>query len=164
MYYYNIYQISQDRIPQEDWITEQNFYMSAFLGEVADKITDVTRKERLEAISRLNEWLEEQGLGSIEKNVLMLNADMLNTPYYRERYQNFQTAVTALHDNVSFQRYLEDLDGIRNMIFEIENHLIQQQDHYVCWDSDNPMPLDEFLRTAEVGKPYYIGGVCSFKY
>lgn len=102
--------------------------------------------------------------GILEKNVLMLNSNMLNTPYYRERYQNFKTAVADLHDNVSFQRYLEDLDGVRSMIFEIENHLIQQQDHYVCWDSDNPMPFDEFLRTAEAGKPYYIGGICSFKY
>lgn len=162
--YYNIYQISQNRIPQTDWIKEQDFYMSAFLGEVADKITDLTRQERLEAISHLNEWLRKQKLGGIEKNILTLNFDLLTNSYYRKRYQDFKKAVVALHDNTSLQRYLEDLDAVRNMILEVEDHLIQEQTDYVCWDSYSPMSLDEFLRTATVGKPYYIGGVCSFKY
>lgn len=162
--YYNIYQISQNRIPQTDWITKQDFYMSAFLGEVADKVNDLTRQERLEAISHLNEWLMKQKLGYIEKNILTLKFDILSNSYYRKRYQDFKKAVVALHDNTSLQCYLEDLDAVRNMILEVENHLIQGQSDYVCWDSDNPIPLDEFLRTAEVGKPYYIGGVCSFKY
>lgn len=162
--YFNIYQISQKRIPQDDWITDQDFYMSAFLGEVVTKITNVNRKKRLEAITHLDEWLRKQELGCIKGNVLMLNPDMLSKPYYRERYQDFQTAVTALYNNVSLQNYLEDIDGVRNMLSAIECQLIEPQDHYVCWDSDNPIPLDEFLRTAEVGKPYYIGGVCEFKY
>lgn len=164
MYYYNIYQISQKRIPKEDWITEQDFYMSSFLGEVAVKISNVSRKERFEKISHLDEWLRKQELGHIEKNVLTLNSDILDNSYYRKRYQDFQTAVTALYNNVSLQSYLENLDGVRNMLSAIECQLIEPQDHYVCWDSDNPIPLDEFLRTAEVGKPYYIGGICEFKY
>lgn len=85
--YFNIYQISQERIPHKKRITAQDFYMSAFLGEVADKVTDLTRQERLEAISRLNEWLSKQELGGIVKSVLTLNSEMLNKPYYRERYQ-----------------------------------------------------------------------------
>lgn len=69
-----------------------------------------------------------------------------------------------LHNNISFQRYLEDFDGVRNMLLELDNQLIQKQDHYVCRDSDNILPLDEFLRTAKADKLYYIGGVCKYKY
>lgn len=161
--YYNIYQISQEPIPTDNWITEEDFYLSSFLGETATKISTVDYPERTDEIELLGEWLKKQELGSITDNVLVLNPDMLKKQYFNDRYQKFKEAITAFYNNVSRERYLEDLDGVRNMLLEIEDQLIKQQDHYVCWDSDTPMPLDEFLRTATVGKPYYIGGVCEFK-
>lgn len=95
---------------------------------------------------------------------MTLSADKLNKSYYRERYRSFETAVAALNDKISFHSYLEELHSISNMVGEIEEKLIQRQDHYVCWDLDNILPLDEFLRTAKADKPYYIGGVCKYKY
>lgn len=37
-------------------------------------------------------------------------------------------------------------------------------DAYVWLDDDNIMPLDEFIRNAEVGTRYYIGGVVDYHY
>lgn len=159
--YFNIYQISQNPIPAEEWITESDFYFSVFLGEIANKVDSVTDRE--ERITELGNWLRQQGLGSIQGNKLTLNPDMLEKPYYAERYEKFKEAAQTL-SRVSRERYLEDLDGIRNMISEIEEQVIETRSHYVCWDSEDPIPLDEFLRTAVCGKPYYIGGVCKFQY
>ena len=163
MYYYNIFQISQNPIPDEMKITEDDFYMSSFVGDVATKLETLDPYEQIRQIGLLGQWLEENNLGKIEDNVLILQSELLKQPYYSQRYVEFKAAIEKLN-SVDKQKFLEDLDGVRNTIFEVEGSLIRQQDHYVCWDSDNAIPLDEFLRTATPGKPYYIGGVCGFKY
>lgn len=163
MYYYNIFQISQNPIPTEMRITEDDFYMSSFVGDVATKLETLDRNEQIKQIVLLGQWLEENNLGKIEDDVLTLQPELLKQPYYSQRYLEFKAAIEKLNA-VDKQRFLEDLDGVRNTIFEVEGSLIKQQDHYVYWDSDNAIPLDEFLRTATPGKPYYIGGVCRFKY
>ena len=163
MYYYNIFQISQNPIPTEMRITKDDFYMSSFVGDVAIKLETLDRYEQIKQIGLLGQWLEENNLGKIEDDVLTLQPEFLNQPYYSQRFLDFKAAIEKLKA-VDKQKFLEDLDGVRNTIFEVEGILIKQQDHYVCWDSDNAIPLDEFLRTATPGKPYYIGGVCRFKY
>lgn len=163
MYYYNIFQISQNPIPDEMKITEDDFYMSSFVGDVATKLETIDPFEQTRQIGLLGQWLEENNLGKIEDNVLILQPEMLKQPYYSQRYVEFKAAIEKLKA-VDKQKFLEDLDGVRNAIFEVEGSLIKQQDHYVFWDSDNAIPLDEFLRTATPDKPYYIGGVCRFKY
>lgn len=163
MYYYNIFQISQNPIPTEMRITKDDFYMSSFVGDVATKLETLDRYEQIKQIGLLGQWLEENNLGKIEDDVLTLQLELLNQPYYSQRFLDFKAAIEKLKA-VDKQKFLEDLDGVRNTIFEVEGSLIKQQDHYVCWDSDNAIPLDEFLRTATSGKPYYIGGVCRFKY
>lgn len=163
MYYYNIFQISQNPIPDERKITEDDFYMSSFVGDVATKLETIDPYEQARQIGLLGQWLEENNLGKIEDNVLILQPELLKQPYYSQRFLEFKAAIEKLKA-VDKQKFLEDLDGVRNAIFEVEGSLIKQQDHYVFWDSDNAIPLDEFLRTATQGKPYYIGGVCRFKY
>lgn len=163
MYYYNIFQISQNPIPDEMKITEDDFYMSSFVGDVASKLETLDPYEQIRQIGLLGQWLEENNLGKIEDNVLILQPELLKQPYYSQRYVEFKAAIEKLKA-VDKQKFLEDLDGVRNAIFEVEGSLIKQQDHYVFWDSDNAIPLDEFLRTATPDKPYYIGGVCRFKY
>lgn len=163
MYYYNIFQISQNPIPDEMKITEDDFYMSSFVGDVATKLETIDPYEQTKQIGLLGQWLEENNLGKIEDNVLILQSEMLKQLYYSQRYVEFKAAIEKLKA-VDKQKFLEDLDGVRNAIFEVEGSLIKQQDHYVFWDSDNAIPLDEFLRTATPDKPYYIGGVCRFKY
>lgn len=163
MYYYNIFQISQNPIPDEMKITEDDFYMSSFVGEVATKLETLDPYEQTRQIGLLGQWLVENNLGKIEDNVLILQPELLKQPYYSQRYVEFKAAIEKLKA-VEKQKFLEDLDGVRNAIFEVEGSLIKQQDHYVFWDSDNTIPLDEFLRTATPDKPYYIGGVCRFKY
>ena len=163
MYYYNIFQISQNPIPDEMKITEDDFYMSSFVGDVAAKLETLDPYEQIRQIGLLGQWLEENNLGRIEDNVLILQPELLKQPYYSQRYVEFKAAIEKLN-TVDKQKFLEDLDGVRNAIFEVEGSLIKQQDHYVFWDSDNAIPMDEFLRTATPDKPYYIGGVCRFKY
>ena len=163
MYYYNIFQISQKPIDAEMRITEDDFYMSSFVGDIASKLETLDRYEQIRQIGLLGQWLQENNLGKIENDVLTLQPELLNQPYYSQRYLEFKAAIEKLK-TISKQKFLEDLDGVRNTIFEVEGSLIKQQDHYVLWDSDNAIPLDEFLRTATPNKPYYIGGVCRFKY
>ena len=163
MYYYNIFQISQNPIPDEMKITEDDFYMSSFVGDVASKLETLDPYEQIRQIGLFGQWLEENNLGRIEDNVIVLQPELLKQPYYSQRYVEFKAAIEKLY-TVDKQKFLEDLDGVRNAIFEVEGSLIKQQDHYVFWDSDNAIPLDEFLRTATPDKPYYIGGVCRFKY
>jgi len=163
MYWYNIYQISQKPIDSENWIDENDFYMTSFLGDVATKIESISDAERREKIHSLARFLEENKLGKIENGVITLQPEMLQQHYYSQRYMEFKGVIKKLNA-IDKQKFLEDLDGVRNAIFEVESALIKQQDHYVCWDSEEPIPLDEFLRSATIGKPYYIGGVCSYKY
>ena len=163
MYYYNIFQIRQNPIPDEMKITEDDFYMSSFVGDVASKLETLDPYEQIRQIGLFGQWLEENNLGRIEDNVIVLQPELLKQPYYSQRYVEFKAAIEKLN-TVDKQKFLEDLDGVRNAIFEVEGSLIKQQDHYVFWDSDNAIPLDEFLRTATPDKPYYIGGVCRFKY
>lgn len=163
MYYYNIFQISQNPIPDEMKITEDDFYMSSFVGDIATKLETIDPYEQARQIGLLGQWLEENNLGKIEDNVLILQPELLKQSYYSQRFLEFKVAIEKLKA-VDKQKFLEDLDGVRNAIFEVEGSLIKQQDHYVFWDSDNAIPLDEFLRTATPDKPYYIGGVCRFKY
>lgn len=163
MYYYNIFQISQNPIPDEMKITKDDFYMSSFVGDVATKLETLDPYEQIRQIGLLGHWLEENNLGRIKDTELTLQPELLKQPYYSQRYVEFKAAIEILNA-VDKQKFLEDLDGVRNAIFEVEGSLIKQQDHYVFWDSDNAIPLDEFLRTATTDKPYYIGGVCRFKY
>ena len=72
MYYYNIFQISQNPIPTEMRITEDDFYMSSFVGDVATKLETLDRYEQIKQIGLLGQWLEENNLGKIEDHVLTL--------------------------------------------------------------------------------------------
>lgn len=163
MYWYNIFQISQNPISSDNWITEEDFYMTSFLGDVATRIESISDAERREKINTLGQFLEENKLGKIESSVITLQPELLQQHYYSQRYMEFKEVIKKLNA-IDKQKFLEDLDGVRNTIFEVEGSLIKQQDHYVCWDSEEPIPMDEFLRTATIGKPYYIGGVCRYKY
>ena len=72
MYYYNIFQISQNPIPDEMKITEDDFYMSSFVGDVASKLETLDPYEQIRQIGLFGQWLEENNLGRIEDNVIVL--------------------------------------------------------------------------------------------
>ena len=48
-----IYEIRETKIPQEEWVTESDFWDDNFIGSVADYVADRTGGERHTDIERL---------------------------------------------------------------------------------------------------------------
>lgn len=54
--------------------------------------------------------------------------------------------------------------SISDLIFTVGSQFNDEHGNYIYQEGHELITMDEFLRTAKVDTPYYIGGICEYHY
>lgn len=157
--YATIFQMTETRLSKPEWIKESDFFDTAFIHTIADRVENC--KNKTEQTQRLDQWLQNFGLGSIKNEVLVLHPHKMHSRYFTERYAEFKRAAENLAA-VSLETYLSDFNGIMDLMYDVRKNVENKFGDYVYREADSLITMDEFLHTAEAGRSYYIGGVCVY--
>jgi len=147
-----IYQLTKEPIPKEEWLTEEDFFDTSFIGAVADYVRTQPETERQDDI----EWLMSQtkGVFAIDKDKVHVLPGAKQR-YFSEKFNKFKEKT----ENLTLDEFCNS-----DTIWEL-NRLMQEEytfyvyDEHACWK-----PLDQFIRDAEEGAVFYIGGIVDYHF
>ena len=153
-----IYQITTEPVPADEHLSESYFCEHWFVGSIADYVA-----------GGLNHGLEidcfKESL--VKSRVAFFHSDDCfsilprgKETYFRHTFADFSDAVKKAA-SVS----LEDFAGngeCSSLVYRIKNSFCDKFGPYVSSDEFDTIPLDEFIRDAEPGKRYYIGGILDY--
>ena len=155
-----IYQLSDKPIPKTDYYGEEDFYETEFLGRIASCIEPI--KSRENALTDLQEWLCINCLGKYEKGMITLNSDLNESNYFAERYPKFIETANKL-SAISEKEFCAEYHKISDLLYDLGQVLVNSWLDYVWIDTNEPMPIEQFIRTYSDSGPFYIGGIFSYR-
>jgi len=160
MAYEQIYQITTKPLSVEEYITEHEFIDdTVFIGNISDGVSgrDIDRNEE---IQNFREWLTE-------KEVALFNDDdsffiMLGgkEKYFETAYIRFLEAVKKAV-NITHKEFAGGTD-CAELVRQISVNFCEKFSPYISSDEFCTIPLDKFIREAEIGKRYYINGILHY--
>jgi hypothetical protein len=145
--------------PAEAYISESDFYEHWFTREFADYVSgDVNRQDEL---SVFREWLENKKAANFLSDDMFIILPDGKEAYFRESYAGFINAAkkTATITMADFMG-----GNIGTLIYGINSSYCDDYGYYVADDDKNLVPMDEFMRYAEIGRCYHIGGVLDYHF
>lgn len=152
-----IFQITTKSVPEDNYISEVDFGDHWFVGAVADYVNnDADREEEIEL---LRKTLEETNIAAFkEHNSFTLLPDAKKT-YFRDAYIRFVRAVGAVISTTLEEFMAKE---ISDKMFAINQSFSDKFGNYVSSDEFGTITFDNFMRKAEIGTRYYIGGVVNY--
>lgn len=155
-----IYQIELTPINEDEYLHESQLEDYWFTNAIADRISDEIDYD--ECISNLKRRLEHNKIAkfSEEDNSFMLLANAQKS-HFADSYTNFVKAIKTLSETTE-NEFLSDFEKVDKEIRNICSLFCNCFEDYVFSDEFGPVPFDEFIRNAETGKPYYIGGIVDY--
>ena len=152
-----IFQIMSAPISKDEHICESDFFDHWFTKSIANYVSkDVNRDE---LIARFKIWLEMFGSCKFdEKNASFILYKGFHESYFKQKYVDFMKQLRELK-KVSLQEFCHDGILVSGLLSNLQSTVTEIYDDYVSPDEFDPIPMDEFFRTAEINKPYFIGGV-----
>ena len=136
----------------EDFITEDVFYDTSFIGEVADYVQNISEKGREEAIKSFLEMCAQYGAEVGEGFVVFTKEFKEN--YFRNRFDDLKNLV----EQAELKEFSED----SNLVYMLKKLIEDKYDMYIYFFY--PQTLDSFIRGAFSGIKYYVGGVVDYHY
>ena len=155
-----IYEITTSPVSPEDYREQSHFYDHWFVGSIADYVnSDIDRASYLSSFS---EWFEGIGcavfLNGVDSFEILPDG---REKYFKAKRTAFVEAVEALDRSTPTDFYTGS-GGIEEKVRRLNDAYAEKFGTYVSSEEFETIPFDEFMRSAEVGKPYYIGGVIDY--
>ena len=156
--YNTIYQITTEFLPDDDYLSDYDFYNHWFIDKIADHISNFTNRD--DEINNLREWLEEQ------KDILFVDGNSFKVLpsgkeiYFRDAFKRFSEAVKKTAD-MDLEKFIKD-PGCTALVDQIYNNFNDQFGPYVSSDEFDTISFDKFIRSADIGTRYYINGVVNY--
>jgi hypothetical protein len=167
--YNRIYQLSTEPVKQEDYITESDFIEHPFVGSVADCVDESNSRDQ--DISELMSVLGCTNIASFVTDTKLPTVSFTFVPGAHEIYFSSKYNVFAeLREKTSGMGLSEFASGydFENALWGMNSAFCKKYDIYValgepCDSQYEVVPLDHFIRHAEIGTRYYIGGTLGYK-
>lgn len=154
-----IYQVFKTPVQENDWVSHESAMDCLNLLPVADSVDPAEDRSRV--IRRFGNWLEQNQLGMLLDTFFIVDA-MAADRYFAGRFKAFRKMAQAL-DTVTEEQYIHNHSHVQALIDELRRTFCDPfRDYMLLGDTVEPVTLDEFIRTAEPGVRYYIGGVLDF--
>lgn len=153
-----IYQITTDPVPADEYLSEGYFYEHWFVGSIADYVAGGLKRES--EIDSFKELLVKRTVAVFHGDDCFSILPHGKEAYFRYAYADFNDAVKKAA-SIS----LEDFAGngeCSSLVYRIKNSFCDKFGPYVSSDEFDTIPLDDFIRDAELGKRYYIGGILDY--
>lgn len=155
-----IYQVFKEPHPKTDWATNAVFTANPSLMPFADYISKVP--DRRKAIQDLGDWLDENCLGTLSGDAFSIRPGSAQS-YLRDRYGAFRKALGSLQ-KVTEAQFTDSFLYVESLISDLHSGFSNPYGDYVMAEDSPPVPFDQFIRTAEPGIPFYIGGIMDCHY
>jgi len=155
-----IYQIMSAPISKNEHICESDFFDHWFTKSIADYISEDVNQDAL--IASFRERLEKLGSCKFdEENTSFTLYAGFHESYFKHKYEKFKKQVESF-EKITFQEFCHDNSRIDSLLSNLQSAFSESFEDYVSSDEFEPITMDEFLRTAEIGTPYFIGGVLDY--
>lgn len=155
-----IYQITDHPIDEDAFITACDFEDRWFVPAVAEYVRECA--DRQHEICVLLNMMENKKLAVIDSEVnsfvLLPNARGI---YFEGRYKQFQTYLTEL-SHVQEEKFICCHSQVEGLLYQLTRSFSERFGIYVAGDEDELISFDEFIRTADAGKTYYVGGIVNY--
>lgn len=153
-----IFQLTKEPLAPEEYISEGDFYEHWFLDTIADYVSDACIRE--EDI----EWLKKRARGyriASDDNGIFLEV-YSKEEYFEFAYQRFYQLIKKI-ERCTLAEFANGIDGM----FELKDAYDDRFSFYVYSDDEdddggNLDTFDSFIRGAEIGVKYYIGGTVDY--
>ena len=154
-----IYQVFEEPAQESDWASYETALDCLNLLPVADSVDPV--ENRGKAIRRFGTWLEQNQLGMLLGTFFILDK-MAADRYFEGRFKAFHKVTATLH-TLTEEQYIHEYGHVQGMIDELRRTFCDPfRDYLLLGETVQPITLDEFIRTAEPGVRYDIGGVLDY--
>ena len=153
-----IFQITTEYVQKEEYISESDFWEHWFVGNIADYVSDDV--DRAEEILNLRQYFESMKVAEFsEDNSFKLLTDG-KVKYFKTEFKRFSESVKKAAD-VNLEEFASGAK-CEDLVFNIKSSYCDKFGWYVSSEEFGTIPMDEFIRSAEPGKRYYIGGVLDY--
>ena len=153
-----IFQLSENHIPNEDYISNAEFIDHWFLYSVADYTNDAT--DRSEDIEWLKSIYDGKGLnfGVDEGGEYVIVADKVI--YFQNSFYAFQNMLKVLQ-GATLEEFISSKTSMG--VYQLNEAYDDKYGFYVNVDG-YMQTLDHFVRESSNGKKYYIGATIDYHY
>lgn len=155
-----IYQIADHPIDEDTFITACDYEDSWFVPAIAEYVRDCANRQS--DICTLMNMLEANQLAVTDREAnsfeLLPSARSI---YFEGRYKQFHTYLTEL-SRVQEDKFISCHSEVEGLLYQLNRSFSEQFGTYVAGDENELISLDEFIRTADAGIAYYIGGIVSY--
>ncbi len=156
-----IYQITTSPIELDDCISESDFCEHWFVGSIADFVS--SDNDRTEDIKSLAERLKNVAVFADGDTFTILPDG--REAYFSDAFKVF----AAARDQIRSMGLKEFADGagMGQALWKMKSAFCEDFSFYVSPDAEDGLdviPLDEFIRNAEIGTKYYVGGTLDYHY
>lgn len=153
----SIIQLFEEKVDRNNFISEEDFYDSSFVGVIADYVQDVTDKERENLVKDFLEMCAEKGAEVGDDYVIFTKEFKEN--HFRHNFNKLK----ELMEKASLDDFIND----RMFAYNLQMYVEDRFDTYI-YEGDRglsyPKSFDSFVREVEVGLKYYVGGVVDYHY
>lgn len=150
-----IIQISKEKIDKDDYIEESD-YWDNFVGPIADYVSEDTDRDGD------IEWFVEILKDSIEYNKDEESFTIKDRKKYFERsYDKFMKILNEISDTMTLDKYMSPCDTV---IYSLKSTYDDKFGFYIDDKGEyhGLSTLDNFMRYAEDGQKFYIGGTMDY--
>ena len=156
-----IFQITTNPVQDEDYISEYGFFEHWFVGAIADYVN--AHNDQAEDIKYLRSWLEANKVAAFDES----GDSFTVLPGGREAYftRAYDTFVAARAK--TFSMSLSDFASAGEFggaMWQMSNSFNDKFAYYVSSDEFDTISFDEFIRSSETEKRYYIGGTLDYHF
>ena len=150
-----IFEITENPYDVDEWIEEDTFFESDFIGSVAEYVSDTTIEERPENIARLRKFVGD-GF-EVAKDADTYTIKVLpggKQKYFKSKFRELKAQVGAM----TVEDYCDEMNAWRLMM------LISDKFSLYVYQNGTYRTIDNFVRNIAENRIYYIGGIVGYKY
>lgn len=155
-----IYQITDYPKNESTFISACIYEDSWFVPAIAEYVRDCA--DRQAEICSLMNMLKANQLAVTDREtnsfVLLPNARNI---YFEGRYKQFQRNLVVL-SQIPEDKFICCHSEVEGLLYQLNRSFSNQFDTYIADDGDELIPFDEFMRTADEGVTYYVGGTVNY--
>lgn len=155
-----IFEISTEPIPQDEYMTDSYFdYDHWFFHDVADYVTDDENRES-SVKWLLDSLVVGDGLVTIDGDSFQLH-EGFHAAYWSDRHRAFLEKANEM-SGITAEQFAEG--GVSMLLYQAGELYEENFGFYAVTrdDNDGLITMDEFIRYAQVGVKYYIGGTVDY--
>lgn len=157
-----IYEITTYPKKENDFLSISDFYDHWFMNSIADHLDD--NIDRNIYLNLFKKWLENKKIGKFNsKNNSFVIIEQGKENYFNSKFKQFKEEIGKLN-RMNFSDFSTGSNDIEKSIDTLNSLFSEEYENYVSLDDKDINTSDNFIRYAEVGKNYYIGGILKYHF